>query len=480
MGKKVYIEVDVESQDAETSLNSVDNSIDNIGNSSNAAAGGMTVMAGATRKVTMAVRALGMALKAAGIGLILTAVAKLSSAMMENDAIAGELETVWTGLGNAFSRVLQGQNIGDAFKQGREDAKIMVDITRELISDEARLTRDRAVAERQVERQRQIRDDISRSYDERIAANKEINTLLQAHLKDAIQIADKAVMAAQAEYDSKQNHESLAKLYEAEAQAEEARLWVMTQQSEQLTNQNALFDEQAAFNDMLLAQAREIGTLYDERWLLDNEYNQNKWEMEQGFRESAYNEERAALSRKMELYIEDEQMYETVLRERGLLDAQYAVDTIKREKAIQKTKIDAMSQAIDIGTTLFEEGTAAHKAFAVAQAVMNTYQGATMALGSAPPPYSYVLMALTIAAGLKSVYKILATNPDQASASGGVSVAAPQPPPQNVGIMGGDSINQLSQTVSGALERPNRAYVVNDDITSAQSLDRHLEQNATL
>ncbi|MCL2127638.1 MAG: hypothetical protein FWH38_05230 [Treponema sp.] len=48
----------------------------------------------------------------------------------------------------------------------------------------------------------------------------------------------------------------------------------------------------------------------------------------------------------------------------------------------------------------------AQKAMASAQAVIDTYLGATKALGSAPPPFNYVLMAGVIATGLANVAKI--------------------------------------------------------------------------
>lgn len=56
---------------------------------------------------------------------------------------------------------------------------------------------------------------------------------------------------------------------------------------------------------------------------------------------------------------------------------------------------------------LFEVG----KAAAIAQATINTYQAATIALASSPPPVSYVLAAAVVAAGLMNVAKIASQSP---------------------------------------------------------------------
>lgn len=59
------------------------------------------------------------------------------------------------------------------------------------------------------------------------------------------------------------------------------------------------------------------------------------------------------------------------------------------------------------------------KAFAVAEAIANTFSAANAALASAPPPLNFILMAATIAAGLANVSAILSASP-----GGGVSSGA--------------------------------------------------------
>jgi len=51
-----------------------------------------------------------------------------------------------------------------------------------------------------------------------------------------------------------------------------------------------------------------------------------------------------------------------------------------------------------------------------------------------------------------------------------------------VGIVSGqmNQTNQLQAQLNSQMSRPTRAYVVGQNVTSQQSLDRHIAQNATL
>lgn len=65
------------------------------------------------------------------------------------------------------------------------------------------------------------------------------------------------------------------------------------------------------------------------------------------------------------------------------------------------------------------------KAFAIAQAVINTYEAFTAALKGPPgPPWSYAIAASTLAAGFAQVANIKSTNPGSGGGGGGGSSAA--------------------------------------------------------
>lgn len=79
--------------------------------------------------------------------------------------------------------------------------------------------------------------------------------------------------------------------------------------------------------------------------------------------------------------------------------------------------LNAVQGSINAIGGILKEGSAAAKAFAVADAIINTYKAANLALGSAPPPFGIILAAANIAAGIANVKKILSTKPGDKSVS---------------------------------------------------------------
>tara|TARA_R110000803_G_scaffold200577_2_gene264994 strand:+ start:5193 stop:7070 length:1878 start_codon:yes stop_codon:yes gene_type:complete len=69
-----------------------------------------------------------------------------------------------------------------------------------------------------------------------------------------------------------------------------------------------------------------------------------------------------------------------------------------------------------------------------------------------------------------------AANVPQPSAGGGGG--APQPPAFNV--VGASGESQLADAIGGQMQRPARAYVVSNDVTSAQELDRNIIEGASI
>ena len=117
------------------------------------------------------------------------------------------------------------------------------------------------------------------------------------------------------------------------------------------------------------------------------------------------------------------------------------------------------------------------KAIAVAQAIIDTYAGATKALAQGGT-LGFIGAAAVVATGLANVQKILSTDIPGGTGGGGsaagggmpsVSVIQPQSNPNA----------QLAGVLSENKSKPSRAYVVSQDINSQQSLDRHIKQNAT-
>ena len=62
---------------------------------------------------------------------------------------------------------------------------------------------------------------------------------------------------------------------------------------------------------------------------------------------------------------------------------------------------------------------------------------------------------------------------------GGVTPAAPSVPP-SFNVVGQSQTSQLAEAIGGQTKEPVKAYVVSDDVTTAQSLDRNIVDGASI
>lgn len=134
--------------------------------------------------------------------------------------------------------------------------------------------------------------------------------------------------------------------------------------------------------------------------------------------------------------------------------------------------------------------TAAGKALGIASATINTYVGVSEALkqkSTLPSPFDVVAkvanVATVLATGFKAIKAITAVqvpnggggggSPTPISVGGGSIAAAP-----SFNVVGTSGQNQIAQTLGN--QAPIKAFVVSNDVTTAQSLDRNIVQTATL
>jgi hypothetical protein len=173
------------------------------------------------------------------------------------------------------------------------------------------------------------------------------------------------------------------------------------------------------------------------------------------------------------------------------------------EKAIQDAIAFAQSANLanvqsTIGAlgSLFEEGTAASKAAAIAQIAIGTGVGFVNGLdiaqksakGTGPAaafafPLFYAAQIAAVLAAAGQAKKILTTVKGGGSISTptapsvGGTPSAPSAPQFN--IVGQSGTNQLAQSIGGQFNQPVRAYVVGGDVTTSQQLQRQRVRTAT-
>ena len=153
-------------------------------------------------------------------------------------------------------------------------------------------------------------------------------------------------------------------------------------------------------------------------------------------------------------------------------------------------KLDMAGGALNDMATIMGKESAAGKAAAAAAATISTFSSATKAYDSMAaipvvgPALGAVAAGAAVVAGMANVKKILSTKTPAGgggSPSLGVTASAtPASQPPDFNIVGANSQNQLAETIAGTQNKPVKAYVVSNEVSSAQALDRNIVESASL
>lgn len=169
-------------------------------------------------------------------------------------------------------------------------------------------------------------------------------------------------------------------------------------------------------------------------------------------------------------------------------DAEIEIE--KRKTEAKLALLNAVSGGLSLAAEELGESTVAGKAAAVASASISTYTaiaGQLAAFSNVPVPgYAIAQAILTGAQGLLQVKKILSVKVPKAKGSAGAAPSiggaggggsAPAAAPQ-FNVIGNTGVNQLAQTL--VQQPPVQAYVVANNVTTAQSLNRNIIRNASI
>lgn len=156
----------------------------------------------------------------------------------------------------------------------------------------------------------------------------------------------------------------------------------------------------------------------------------------------------------------------------------------EKERKSKQDSIRAVGDALGTLSDIIGKDTAAGKAMAVAQALINTYLGASeviKAKSTLPEPFGTIQkiasVAAIIATGIKSVKAITAVKVPGGGGGGGVSVPSvsaiapltPQAPQAQITSLSQGSINAVGNAA-------NRAYVLETDVSNNQERIRRLNR----
>ena len=81
-----------------------------------------------------------------------------------------------------------------------------------------------------------------------------------------------------------------------------------------------------------------------------------------------------------------------------------------------------------------------------------------------------------------NIAKIASAKPTGSSGTGGLSAtaSAPQPQAPSFNIVGQGGTNQIASAIGQQQQQPIQAFVVSQDVTTAQSLENNIIQGATI
>jgi len=290
------------------------------------------------------------------------------------------------------------------------------------------------------ELQRQIRDDETKTFEERIEANNKLNDILAEQQKlqrEQIQIG---ITAAQQQFDINASEENFIALQESKVAMLELEETITGQLSEQKTNQVSL--EKELLETQKEVRAEGLTGLERELQDLQDAYDL-KLEMA---RKSGM--DTTAITKKFES------------------------EKTQIVKSNENLKLAAISGFADSVNKIAGE----QKAIAVATALMNTYLGVTEVMKDPTIPSTtmkFLAAGTVLAGGLANVQNILKQDVGSGSGGGGGNVAGSSAPAPQM-MSGAFDIS------GGVAPEATKAFVVTDEMTNSQNQLANIRRRATI
>ena len=367
--------------------------------------------------------------------------------------------------------------------------------------------------DREAEKLRQVRDEERNSITDRIAANNELKVVLDDQEKQMLKNSDAVLAAAQARFNLTGKDEDYVAVLEAQAEKEGVLAQIEGFRSEQKANDLALSKELLELgnaqleSDTTLAIAKKrfnAEQIEDNLLRLEAQklIDEEEKILQEARLQSIVDEATAGTQAKIDAQIAlddflEQSRQQNITRDKDILKEETAITEAK--KSLQLQLAAAIGNAIGQIGQLFDKGTAASKAAALADIAIGTGIGFIQALdiaqkgakatGPAAPfafPIFYATQITAVLGAVMQAKQILSTV--KGGGGGGatpspVAAAAPEAaesvaPAFN--IVGASETNQLADAIGGQTQVPTRAFVVSSDVSTAQEMDRNIIEGASI
>lgn len=483
--KNIFNQID----DLEDKIKSAKNTSSDWVDSLEMAGGPLGALGGAINRAKVATQSFSGALKASGIGLLVSLIGGLVAAFRESESSAKKLQPIMIGLERIFNGVFDaveplfdvfinlatialpivekafksvyttltataqsvglfftgnfkkaftefGKNLEEAEKRFESGTKKITSTQREAAKETKAIQKEKSDADEQALKEKE--DRVQREID-MLNSIRQYEANIEAERRDAI---------------------------EAQRQRE---FNILQQEAETLEASNALKDFD--FEQDIIRNEQRILTLTAQRDIELASFElteQKKYEITKKYGDQI-----------------------------GAIDKQNV--EIAKLAARQKAEAaGAYGNALSALASLIGEQSEEGKAFAAAGALINTFSAIAGQLaifsGQGAPPIPGFAIAQAIATGavgFAQVAKILAVNTSSPSPDTSTSTVSAGPRfnlisptaqsvPPNFNTIGTSSTSQAAQVMASNSMQPVKAYVVANDVTSAQALNRNIVKSATL
>lgn len=493
MAVKKEIEINVNTSKAEKNVDNLEGGLSGLSAQADKLTGGLVSgfkkgVAGIKQGIT-AMKSLKVAIAATGIGLLLIAITSLTSYFTKTQRGADKLSQALKGMGAVVDVLVDrfstfGEGIFAIFSG---DFAKGVDILKGTFKGLGQEIREEAKAAIELEKAFQALQD------------REI-AMIETRAERRASIEALRLVAADETKDLAARANALKEAMDLEKQLADEEIEIAKERARIIKERNALGEStrddiqaEAEANARVIELNAQRDTRLKELVATYNSLNKQHQEQIRLLREeeSAQVSLNAKTIDSKKFAVDNElQMHQMLRTNMAMIDQQYAnqADQIRKD-SLKKTREQKMAELSIVAGTLGSlsqlagENAQAGKALSAAEAIINTYTGATKALAQGGI-FGAVAAAGVVASGIASVRQIYATpvpTPSGGSVSGGGArpqISAPAITPRlSLNTQVSDLGNQITESLS---KTPVRAYVVNQDVQTAAKMDRKIRETATI
>jgi len=495
--KKLYNQIDDLEDKIKSSKNASSDWIDSL-----ESAGGPLGMVGASlNKAKVATQSFGGALKATGIGLFVSLIGGLVAAFQDNENAMKKIQPLLDGLGKLFNGVFRAveplfntlvdlaisalPTVSKAFGVVYSSVTAVFQSLGMLGSAIKKLfSGDFSGAWQDA---KSSVNDFSSNYDKSVKRfNEGTKEMSKTEKEEAEKRAEarKAADAKRKEQQEKAKQDAIAKKKE-EADAlkkiEEDRI------AKEMASAQEVMDKERSLREGQETPLQKEEREYQE-WLV--KYQANNLNTELLTQQHLYNVSNITKT------ASDKEIADAKAKEDKITADKKAAEDARRN--INSIAIQSAQGLVSIIAGLGEKNKKlqkaaliANSALSIAEIINNTNVGSSKEVatkgifGLSTSAILYAKMAISIGSVIAATAKGLGAlgggaAPSAAGGGGGGGSAAPTPAAPAFNVVGASATNQIAQTIANQQQQPIKAYVVSNDVTTAQSLDRNIISSASI